>query len=375
MSGEHFFDEQLEQSRIKTAIVSKYFWSWANVILPTVKKRDGILAYIDLFAGPGRYEDGTKSTPLLILEQAIADSEMRKRLVTLFNDRDTNNVQALQKAIETLPGIETLKFKPKVQNNEVGSEIVGMFSRMKMIPTFFFVDPWGYKGLSLQLINSVVRNWGSDCIFFFNYNRINMGLGNPIVKEHMDALFGVDRANTLRSRLSSLLPDERELTIVEELAQALKDMGGNFVLPFRFKAVLGSRTSHHLIFVSKHIRGYDIMKGIMASQSSSSEEGVSSFEYNPATERQQMLFGLRPRPLQALKEELLTRYSGQQLIMGQIYNDHNVGTPFISANYKEALRQLEAEGRIITNPPASKRPKARGKTEVTFGDKVEVTFP
>ena len=60
-----------------------------------------------------------------------------------------------------------------------------------------FVDPWGYKGLSLRLINSVLKDWACECIFFFNYNRINMGLGNDAVKEHMDALFGEERAAEL----------------------------------------------------------------------------------------------------------------------------------------------------------------------------------
>jgi hypothetical protein len=45
MSTEGFFDESSEQSRIKAAIVSNYFWAWANVILPTVKAKHGKLAY------------------------------------------------------------------------------------------------------------------------------------------------------------------------------------------------------------------------------------------------------------------------------------------------------------------------------------------
>ena len=50
-----FFDEPREQSRIKAAIVEKYFWAWANVLMPSVKKeRDGRIGYFDLFAGPGR---------------------------------------------------------------------------------------------------------------------------------------------------------------------------------------------------------------------------------------------------------------------------------------------------------------------------------
>jgi three-Cys-motif partner protein len=90
MSLKKFFTKTTRQSIIKTKIVSKYFWAWAKVIIPSTKKGSNKIAYIDLFAGPGRYEDGTKSTPLLILEQAIADQNLRDMLVTIFNDKDNN---------------------------------------------------------------------------------------------------------------------------------------------------------------------------------------------------------------------------------------------------------------------------------------------
>ena len=77
MSVKSFFDESREQSAVKTAIVSKYFWSWAKVIMPQAQKTgEKKIAYLDLFAGPGRYRDGAKSTPLLILEKAIEDATM-----------------------------------------------------------------------------------------------------------------------------------------------------------------------------------------------------------------------------------------------------------------------------------------------------------
>src|SRR4030042_1009047 len=259
-----FFEESSEQSRIKAAIVSKYFDAWARVIMGAQdvyrvisEKR---IAYIDLFAGPGRYADGTKSTPLLILEKAIQNDIMRERLVTVFNDRDEANINSLQEAINQLLGIERLKYKPQVKTQEVGEEIVKMFEQMKLIPTLFFVDPWGYRGLSLRLVNSVLKDWGCDCIFFFNYNRINMGLNNAAVKEHMDALFGEERAEALRERLEPLSAFKRQMLIIEELCQAIKAMGPRYVLPFCFKDSRGTRTSHHLIFVSKGFKGYEIMK-------------------------------------------------------------------------------------------------------------------
>ena len=357
---------------VKAAIVSKYFWVWAKVIIPTAKKDAGRIAYIDLFAGPGRYKDGTKSTPLQVLERALQDEDMSKMLVTIFNDMDADNSKSLETAISGIPGVEKLAHKPQVANEEVGDNIVRLFEVKRLVPTLFFVDPWGYKGLSLRLINSVLKDWGCDCIFFFNYTRINMGLGNQLVEEHMNALFGQDRAAKLRARLESLDPQERELTIIEEIAEALREMGGNYVLPFCFRNEQGSRTSHYLIFVTKHFKGYEIMKGIMAKESSSDEQGVASFQYCQADARQPILFGFS-QPLDELGDMLLMEFAGQQLTMQEIYQRHNVGRPYIDKNYKAALRQLEREGKIAADPPAEKRQRRGG--EVTFGPKVTVTFP
>ncbi len=49
---EGFFAESTEQSQIKAKIVSDYFVIWAKVI--TQVQRSDRIAYIDLFAGPGR---------------------------------------------------------------------------------------------------------------------------------------------------------------------------------------------------------------------------------------------------------------------------------------------------------------------------------
>ena len=125
-----------------------------------------------------------------------------------------------------IPGVGTLRFSPDVCCEEVGEQIVKQFEAMNLVPTLFFVDPWGYKGLSLRLVNSVLKDWACECIFFFNYNRINMGLGNEFVRAHMAALFGDDRAARLRGRLEAMEPARREAVIVEELCQALKEMGG-----------------------------------------------------------------------------------------------------------------------------------------------------
>ncbi len=373
---EDFFSEQAEQSAVKTAIVAKYFQAWAKVITGHLTKssqpRQRRIAYIDLFAGPGRYKDGTKSTPLFILEAAIKDPILRDSLLTLFNDRDPENTSSLLAEIRKLPGIQTLKHQPDVHTNEVGEDIVKMFERMNLVPTLFFVDPWGYKGLSLRLINSVLKDWACECIFFFNYGRIRMGLSNEAVRAHMEALFGEDRAAVLAEKLGRVSPTHAELTIVEEICEALVEMGGKYVLPFRFRNEQGTRTKHHLIFVSKHPLGYKIMKHVMATESSVTEQGVPSFEYSPATRCQPLLFELA-RPLDDLEGMLLDEFAGLTLSMSEVFERHNYGRRYIEKSYKEVLTKMERAGKIKGEPPYATRPKRKG--EITCADSVRFSFP
>lgn len=365
-----FFDDQREQSQIKSEIVAKYFAAWAGVITATQDKyvfSNKKIAYIDLFAGPGRYKDGSISTPLKVLEKALENPIYCERLVCMFNDKDENNTQSLEEVIKDLPGFKKLKHEPVIYNQEVGTEVVKMFEKMNLVPTLFFVDPWGYKGLSLRLINSVLKDWGCDCIFFFNYNRINMGLTNDFVKEHISSLFGEERHEIIKDRLSALNSSKtREYFVVEELCSALKEMGGKYTLPFRFKAQGGKRTSHHLIFVSKDFKGYEIMKEVMAKESSAHDDGVASFEYNPVDNnemKQGLLFKLT-RPIHDLADRLLKNFSGKSLKMIDIYKEDSVDTPYIKRNYKNALLELEKEGKIT----ADKHKKN------TFGDNVIAHF-
>ncbi len=369
--GERFFQEQRESSLVKTRIVAKYFSAWSKIMLPRAMGSDRQVSYIDLFSGQGSYDDGAESTPLWILRHAISSPPLAEQLVTWFNDGNPRYIKQLREAVLAIEGIDTLKYEPQFTSYDVSTEVVAFLQETRFAPTLFFIDPWGYRGLSLELLGAAIRDWGCDCIFFFNYNRINPGLSNPSVVARMNEIFGSQRAADLRSRVSALKQAQREQEILNELPAALQEVGGRYVLPFCFKADGGSRTSHHLILVTKHVRGYAIMKDIMSEFSSSSPQGVPSFEFDPSRARQSRLE--LERPLDELKVELLKVFRGQTLSMREIYDSHNVGTNYIERNYKEALSQLEMEHRIVANPPAQRRKKRNGSP--TFGDPVMVSFP
>lgn len=371
LMSENFFDEQTEQSQIKSALVADYFPAFMRIIGSAQNTYGGDrIAYIDLFAGPGRYKDGAKSTPVLIVEKAIADEDMRNRLVAVFNDKDEGNVRSLETALRELPGYDSLRYRPEIWHGEIGDEIVKTFEANSLIPTLFFVDPWGYKGMTLKLINSVLKDWGCDCFFFFNYSRVNSGLQNDAVEKHIDALFGKDRANSMRSFVvnNRLNPIERESFVVEEMCKALKEMGGKFVLPFRFHNRRGSRITHHLFFVSKHFRAYDVMKSIMRKHCTGQVLGPVNFEFNPADRRQPTLFELS-RPLEDLGGMILSDFAGRTFGINELYENHSVGKPFVLSEYRSQLIKLEIDGLISCDPPLQQRRKK------SLPEHVRITIP
>lgn len=287
--------------------------------------------------------------------------------MTLFNDQDKNNSNTLQNEIAKLSGIELLKHPPVINCNEVGRDAEEYFATTKLVPSFTFFDPFGYKGLSLRLVNGVIKDWGCDCVFFFNYNRINAGISNPMVKSHMEALFGEERAERLRVRVEATRPAVRQEMVLEELSNALTEMGGEFVLPFRFKNEKG-RLTHHLVFVSKDFKGYEVMKDIMSKESSTEDQGVASFAYSPADESMPLLFEFQ-RPIDDLELMLRGEFAGRSVDVYDIYRSHSVGHPFLKKHYKTALLALEAAGQIQVTDLENKKRRRN-----TLADRLIVEF-
>ena len=95
-----FLKQQTDSSRVKATIISEYFPSYRKIIgRHHVPKKFG---YYDMFAGPGMYEDGGLSTPLLVAGKCANDSYLRERVWMVFNDMmygDTliNNIMWISK--------------------------------------------------------------------------------------------------------------------------------------------------------------------------------------------------------------------------------------------------------------------------------------
>ena len=209
MADESFYDEPTLASLKKHHIVSKYFAGWANIILPKARTKEGEIWYVDLYCGPGKYKDGTESIPLLVLRHAIATPALHDTLRVVFNDENRSFTRELEEHLAALPGINQLRHQPVIRNRSVGKDLIPRLQHIKA-PTLFLADPWGYEGVSIDLIKAALTHWGSDFLVFFNYNRINMHLTSELMQAPIDEFFSPERAATLRTTVARLRPAQRE---------------------------------------------------------------------------------------------------------------------------------------------------------------------
>ncbi|MEQ1614160.1 MAG: three-Cys-motif partner protein TcmP [Hyphomicrobiaceae bacterium] len=373
-----FTSPQRATSAIKTKIVVEYFKVWASILWRVVRtSKSPRLRYVDLFAGPGKI-DGVNSTPLLIIEHVISKPELCECVSALLNDEDAGYIKQLRRNLEELPGYEKLKFPPHLRTTPVDEKLVEKFANSNNIPSFSFIDPFGYTGLTLGLVKSLVSGFGSDTVLFFSFDSINRALTNELVKEHMDALFGSKRAERLRQVVKGMRPDEREELLIEAFIEAVtEELGYEYVIPYVFEKEDKDRTSHYLIFISKHDRGFKIMKDIMYKESQDKTQGIAKFGYvrQVSAEKTPLLY-LMNKPRSDFGRQLCSDYAGRSLSREALSSDYDKFHPrnlFVERNWREVLSELESEGKITCVPPRNKRKVQNG--EVTFGKNTAVTFP
>jgi three-Cys-motif partner protein len=362
LTAEDFFRIPAGRSLAKSEIVSKYFDAWAKI----VGSRADDIAYVDLFCGPGTYDDGSESTPILVLKKAAKHERVCRQLRSFFNDVDATFADALWRNIETLPERRLLNHDPEVSSEPVVDGTLDRYrERLGDIPALLFLDPWGYKGLSAEEIERFISTWGSECLFFFNYRRVNAALSNEKLAGPVAALFGEETARTLTQDLEGLPPDDRKALILKTLRDSLTRTYGEYVSWFRLVGS-NSGSDYYLVHVTKSSKGCSVVRDVMAKASSSRDaSGVPSFEYNPETQLNLFRLG---ESLEDLEQSIMDGFEGQSVTIHELFelDSHRRNHPI--RDYQEAVKRLESDGWVRCNPDASARPRGTiaQSTVVTF---------
>ena len=114
------------------------------------------------------------------------------------------------------------------------------------------------------------------------------------------------------------------------------------------------------------------MKRLMNQASSEIIDGVGSWDFDPRNEGQQipMFSGL-----DEVSQRLQAAFAGRTLTFAEIIEQEMACTHFTESNYRDALLELEAEGRIEVNPAAEMRPFQAGRRKRTMSNRTQIRFP
>jgi three-Cys-motif partner protein len=370
VSPKKFFAEQTAHSRVKADIVYKYVLAWAAIVLSPKFNTTGEAAYIDLFSGPSSYDDGAKSTPMLITEEVLKKPTLRNGLRMFYNDRERSLINSLKQEISALPQIGGLGHAPEYRCEPASTSLIDSFGLSRSTPQFYFLDQFGWAEITPLLIQHIFRNQKCDCAFFFRTPRVIAAVTNPNAEQTMTLLFGRRGLESLRTRFRNH-PREKESIVLDSLRQAMKAAGAPCFQPFQFRVSGANSSRQHLIYLGKHSKGLEVMKDIMDASSTVHDGGVPAMAFTDGPV-QSTLF--TQDPIVDLQEELLLEFQGKTISVGQIFEEHHISSQrFILRNYKEALRRLESASSVQASPNAAERPSRQGSA--TMSEDVMITFP
>jgi three-Cys-motif partner protein len=362
-----FFSHQTPASETKSDIIVEYALRWGRIMARLAAGRDEHIRYVDLYAGPGVYDDGAESTPVRFVRAATRE-RFADRLCCWFNDSDQAYIERLERRIRAIPGADRLRMT--FTSEQVGGHIAHEFAtHHNMPPTFTFIDPCGYRGLTNRLIQGALRPFGCEVVFFFNYRRINAAIDNSTVEHHVEQLFDEDPL-VLRRRLAGLSPAQRNDEVARMLEETLCQRGyAQHVLPFTFFD--GDQVSHRIVFATKQDEGAIIMKEVMAAADGCKWlNGMPLYAYQGWTQAD--LFDVIPDPVEAAANILAQDLAGQTMTVRDAYVRRLLRTRYLQQHSRDALLRLEEAGVVQVDVPRAMRPIQKGKP--TLGDDRVVTF-
>src|SRR2546425_1377150 len=236
-------------------------------------KWNGCLIFLDGFAGPGRYLGGEEGSPLIALRALLEHSHMQTRagleVRFWFIEERVDRATALE---QELAGFRAQRPIPSwvhvdVANTEFAPFLSGVLTEIEtrkqaLAPTFAFIDPFGFSGVPMQLIEPLARNPKCEVLISFMLESINRWawFGNAAIEAHLNELFGTTAWKALAQERDPVRRRDGlvELYRTQLVAKAWLPYVINFEMVDR-----GNRTEYFLYFGTKSVKGLSVMKQAM----------------------------------------------------------------------------------------------------------------
>ena len=345
-------------TRAKHEILRLYLQAWVPILgqssFPEV-------AYIDGFAGPGRYSEGEDGSPIIALNAALEqESRIRPEMSFLFVESRRDRADMLRTILSDMA--IPPKFEVTVEGDEASKSgfdvVVSRFIEKhsshgrNLPPTFALIDPFGWEGVPFDIVRRILSFPSCEVMVTFMYEEINRFIGHPDQEKNFNTFFGTEAWHPITS---IRVPRERNRQLHDLYVRQLRESAcTKYVRSFEMRNDRDV-TDYYLFYATNSLLGLKKMKEAMWKVDKS-----GSFRFSDATNPLQMvLFGNEPQ-FDVLRSLILDRFQGQEATIDEIEEFVVAETAFRETHYKtQILRPLELSnppGLMVIDPPENRRP-------------------
>lgn len=350
-------------TKAKHDLLLRYLAAW----FPIMGRRMRKAIVLDAFAGPGRYDKGEPGSPVLVLNTLLEHRDFHNwsscEFVLLFNELDPERFESLGQVLAELredvdpwPANVRLLEPQNLSFEDLGRSMLDSLKGNNMAPTFAFIDPFGYKGLPLDLVAELVSFRMCELFIYFDFNSVNRFATAGIVDHHFDRLFGTDEYQ----HAPASGPARQQY--LHDLYERQLRAAANFAYVRSFAMVNDSgHIGNYMFFCTRNLRAFDLMKAAMWRTDPSGE-----YRFEDQLAGQDVLFGDEDAT-GPLRDYLLEHYAGKTIPIQELVDHVIAETPYHSGQVKRATLAPMQRDRLIDAVGQRK--------SCTFPEGVSVVFP
>lgn len=346
-----------EHSKAKHEILEKYLSRW----FPILGKWNNKIYYIDGFAGRGRYLYGEDGSPLIAIKTAIPYCFMfpKTKFIFYFLEKDRSSFSNLCSEVEQIRKPANLELHLIQEKfNEIFPAILNDLeaNKLKPIPDFAFVDPYGLTGISFDTISKLLTYQKTE--LFINIMTSYIQRFTKDLSEQIGDVIGSDNAPEIISNTSTNKTNKaRELYKTQLLTVA------RYVKWFQIKKKTNQRI-YDLFFATNNLKGFKIIKEVFWEI-----DPQSGYSYSGNYHLQNSLF--KGKHTEEVAKIIQQNFLGQEVEGSTVFSFINEHPDFIESQAKDALLYLETEQ--LVNVCALKSDKTK-RRKGSFPDEVILKF-
>jgi three-Cys-motif partner protein len=336
MSVDEVLWELEPHTKAKHEILKSYLGAW----FPILSSGHQRVVYVDGFAGPGVYKGGEDGSPIIALKVAQTHRLLSnsKEIVFLFIEADERRVNQLKQQIKSI--ILPSNFKVGVEcdsfENSISKVLDSIIEQGKhLAPSFFFIDPFGPTGFSMELIKKICTQNRSEVLINFSYQSLNQWfLHDPSKYKSLDLLFG---DNKWQKALSIENPKEKEEYLRLAYQNSLEKLGWR-VKPFSM-INKHNQTQYYLFFATKSPLGMLVMKNAMWKSAPTGD-----FRYSDLSNPAQLNMFEETDEIQHFKDLadiIYSKHKGQSVSKNILVEEVSWHPLYIGRHLTGALKYLE----------------------------------